>query len=218
MTETEEGSMFHPWGGGIRQLGERGFVHCLAGDEKVYTLTEKFVPVPTEEAQLELARRYFTHMAPATVHDAMYFFGTTAAQVKKWLSFLPVTSVACEGKTFYYIETDFSCDAAMPRCIFLAGFDQLMLGYEKKESLYLKQEYLRKIFNLAGIVMPPVLLDGQVAGRWKKNKRKLSVELFFPVTESDRSIIEETGRALWGESISDIEIDFYPGGMENEGK
>ena len=66
--------------------------------------------------------------------------------------------------------------------------------------------------------MPPVLLDGQVAGRWKKNKRKLSVELFFPVTESDRSIIEETGRALWGESISDIVIDFYPGGMENEGK
>lgn len=55
-----------------------------------------------------------------------------------------------------------------PRCLFLAGFDQLMLGYEKKESLYLAPENLRAIFNLAGIVMPPVMLDGRVVGKWKR--------------------------------------------------
>ena len=35
-------------------------------------------------------------------------------------------------------------------CLFLGGFDQLMPGYEKKDSRYLPKEYLRGIFNLVG--------------------------------------------------------------------
>lgn len=33
-----------------------------------------------------------------------------------------------------------------------------MLDYQKKESICLPQEHLRGIFNLAGIVMPSILL------------------------------------------------------------
>ena len=56
----------------------------------------------------------------------------------------------------------------MPDCLFLAGFDQLMLGYLKTESIFLAKEYIRGIFNLSGIVMAPILLRGRVAGRWKQ--------------------------------------------------
>ena len=34
MTEAEEASMFHPWGGGIRELCERGFLCGTASEEK----------------------------------------------------------------------------------------------------------------------------------------------------------------------------------------
>ena len=173
MTEAEESCMFHPWGGGIRELCERGWIHSPVQEEKAYCLTPEFEPIPEETAKLELARRYFTHMAPATIHDAMYFFRTTAKQVKQWLALLPVSEVQCQGKTYYYIETGTDYRSDIPRCLFLAGFDQLLLGYEKKESLYLPQEHLRKIFNLAGIVMPSVLLNGQIVGRWKKKEHKL---------------------------------------------
>lgn len=206
MTEAEEGSMFHPWGGGIRQLCERGFMHSVVSEEKAYCLTQEFDPLSAEEAGMELARRYFTHMGPATIHDAMYFFGTTAAQVKKWLKHLPVVETECGGRRYYHIESGNVVEGSMPRCVFLAGFDQLMLGYEKKESLFLPGEHLRRIFNLAGIVMPPLLLDGKVSGRWKRNGKKLKVELFSTQSTAVHGLIRETAESLWDGELSDIMI------------
>lgn len=197
MTEAEEGSMFDQWGGGIRELCERGFLHYIVQEKKAFCLSPEFVPIPEKEAKLEIARRYFTHMAPATIHDAMYYFHASAAQVKEWLSLLPVKSVQCQGRTYYYIENGNLYDRDIPRCIFLAGFDQMMLAYDKKESLYLKPENLRAVFSLSGIVMPALLLDGQVAGKWKKKNRKLSIELFSDVGTEGKNRITEKAESLW---------------------
>lgn len=204
MTEAEEESMFHPWGGGIRDLCERGWMHCLVQEEKAYCLTPAFDPLAEEAAKLELARRYFTHLGPATIHDAMYFFRATATQVKSWLRKLPVSAVQCQDKTYYYIENGKAYGKDIPRCLFLAGFDQLMLGYEKKESLYLPPEHLRKIFNLAGIVMPAVLLNGQIVGRWKKKGYKLTVEAFLPLSKCEKGIIENSANSLWIDAVKEI--------------
>ena len=197
MTEAEEGCMFDQWGGGIRELCERGFLHYIVQEKKAFCLSPEFVPIPEKEAKLEIARRYFTHMAPATIHDAMYYFHASAAQVKEWLSLLPVKSVQCQGRTYYYIENGNLYDRDIPRCIFLAGFDQMMLAYDKKESLYLKPENLRAVFSLSGIVMPALLLDGQVAGKWKKKNRKLSIELFSDVGTEGKNRITEKAESLW---------------------
>ena len=205
MTEAEADSMFHAWGGGIRELCERGFINYAVTEKKEYCLAPAFMPMPEEKANLEIARRYFTHMAPATIKDAAYFLHATQTQVKAWLSALPVQSVQLNGKTYFYIENGLRYDRDIPDCIFLAGFDQLMLGYEKKESLYLKQEHLRGIFNLAGMVMPPVLLHGTVAGRWKKKNGKLIIELFSHVSEDDRRILKNKAEALWAD-VNSIEM------------
>ncbi len=204
MTEIEESSVFNSWGGGIRDLCERGFMNYVVQEKKLYISSPEFTPIPEEEAKLEIARRYFTNIAPATIHDAMYFLGATQAQVKKWLSDLPVKSVSCDGKTYFYIENGKNYDKDIPACIFLSGFDQLMLGYQKKESLYLKQEHIRKIFNLAGIVMPPILLHGSVVGKWKKQNTKLQIELFEKICKSDISLVEKNAYTLWND-INKIE-------------
>ena len=197
MTQAEEDSMFHPWGGGIRELCERGFLHYVVQEEKLFCLSREFSPILKEEAELELARRYFTNFGPATIHDAQYFFRATAGQVKKWLAQLPVQTAECGGKTYYYIENHRNVDQNIPECVFLAGFDQLMLGYEKTESLFLKQEHLRSVFNLAGIVMPTILLNGQVVGKWKKKDNKLTVNLFETLSSPDRALIQEKADTLW---------------------
>lgn len=197
MTEAEESSMFDSWGGGIRELCERGFMNYVVQEKKAFCLSPEFVPMPEQQAKLELARRYFTHMGPATIHDAMYYFHVSAAQVKEWLSSLPVQSAECAGRTYYYIENQASYQAGIPKCTFLAGFDQLMLAYEKKESLYLKPEHMRGIFNLAGIVMPALMLDGQAAGRWKKKNKKLTVTLFSDVDAKGKALIKDKAESLW---------------------
>jgi len=199
MTESEESSMFDQWGGGVRELCERGFMNYVVQEKKEFCLSPEFTPIPEDEAKLKQARRYFTNFGPATVHDAMYYFHTTTTQVKQWLKQLPVQEVECDGKTYYYIENAKNYNQEMPKCLFLAGFDQLMLGYEKKESLYLPQEYLRKIFNLAGIVMPALMINGQVVGKWKQKNGKLTVELFEKVSEKEKKTVTEKAETLWND-------------------
>ena len=177
MTERESQSLFDPWGGLIRALCETGQLCHKVQEKKAYQLCPEFEPFREETARLELARRYFTHFGPATIKDAAYFFGKTQTQVKAWLQKLPVTETKLDNKAYFYIDNGIP-SGGLPECLFLAGFDQLMLGYEKMESLFLPKEHMRDIFNLAGIVRPAILVDGNVAGWWNMKNRKLTVTMF----------------------------------------
>ena len=146
-----------------------------------------------EPARLELARRYFTHFGPATVKDAAYFFGTTQTKVKAWLKALPVSEISYDGKSYFYIDNCVS-SVDIPPCLFLAGFDQLMLGYDKTENLFLPHDHIRDIFAFSGIVRPAILIDGVVAGWWNQKNNKLSVTL-FDNHNADR--IAESANKLW---------------------
>lgn len=201
MTENESQSLFDPWGGTIRALCETGKICCKVQEKKAYQLCPIFEPMAEEPARLELARRYFTHFGPATVKDAAYFFGTTQAQVKAWLNQLPVSETKLDHKSYFYIDNAPSI-GTLPNCLFLAGFDQLMLGYEKTESLFLPKEYMRSIFNLAGIVRPAILVNGTVVGWWNLKNRKLKITLFSP---TDRTLIAQTANGLW-DDLKGIEV------------
>ena len=144
------------------------------------------------KARLELARRYFAHFGPATVKDAAYFFGTTQTKVKSWLKQLPVTETSLDGKSYFCIDSDLPT-SELPACLFLAGFDQLMLGYEKTESLFLPKEHMRDIFNLAGVVRLAILVNGTVVGWWNLKNRKLKITLFSP---ADQRLIDHTAPAF----------------------
>ncbi len=194
MTESESQSLFDPWGGIIRALCEAGCICHKVQEKKAYQLCPTFVPMQAEAARLELVRRYFTHFGPATIKDAAYFFGTTQAKIKTLLTSLPITSFEQNGKTFYYIDNGVPLMQAMPRCLFLAGFDQLMLGYEKTGSLFLPKEHLRDIFSRAGIVRPAILVNGTVAGWWNLKNQNLKITLLSPV---DKSIISDAANHLW---------------------
>lgn len=197
MSETESQSVFNAWGGTIRALCENGTLCHAVQQKKAFALCPSFTPMEEEPARLEQARRYFTNYGPATVKDAAYFFGATQKEVKAWLAQLPVVSADCCGRMYYWIETNHMPETDLPDCILLAGFDQLLLGHEKSESLFLPQEHLRGIFNLAGIVMPSVLLHGRVVGKWKKTGRMCAVTLFEPVCEADKKKIEDCAMRLW---------------------
>ena len=201
MTESESQSLFDPWGGTIRALCEAGRICHKVQEKKAYQLCPAFEPMAEEPARIELARRYFTHFGPATIKDAAYFFGTTQTKVKFWLKQLPVREATLNGKAYFYIDNGVPA-GELPACLFLAGFDQLMLGYEKTESLFLPKEHMRDIFNLAGIVRPAILTNGTVTGWWNLKNRKLKITLFSP---ADQKLIEHTATALWSD-LKGIEV------------
>lgn len=194
MTETESRSLFDPWGGLIRALCEQGKICHKVQEKKAYRLCPPFTPMAEEPARLEQARRYFTHFGPATIKDAAYFFGCTQKQVKFWLSQLPVRETVLDGQAYYDLDLGSAPAGNLPECLFLAGFDQMLLGYEKTESLVLPQTHLREIFTLSGIVRPALLVHGQVAGWWKKQGKTLQVKL---LSSAERHLVESSAPALW---------------------
>ncbi len=207
MTEAEEESMFCSWGGGMRELCERGFVNYKVDEKKTFALAPKFTPLPEEEANLEIARRYLTHIAPATLRDICYYFKCSQKQAKVWLSRLEAKTLTVNENEYYCLGDISGNIPEIPRCIFLAGFDQLMLAYEKKDSIYLPKEHLRDIFNLAGIVMPSVLLNGTVCGRWKKTKDRLDIFPFRKLSKKEKTDIESEARKLWNENIRAVDFN-----------
>ena len=204
MTQAEEGSIFHPWGGGIRELCERGFLCGTVSEEKAFRLCPAFTPMEEQDALLEQTRRYFTNYGPASIRDAAYYFGTSQAEIEKRLARLPVKAAKYEGQQLFSLDSGRAPGQSLPDCLLLAGFDPLMLGYEKKQSVFLPPEYLRGIFSLSGIVMPPVLLHGSVAGRWKHSGKRLLITQFRPFSQEERGFAEAAAAQLWGEAVQPV--------------
>lgn len=196
MTEREAESVFDPWGGAIRALCENGTIAYRVQEKKAFRLCPPFTPLDAEAAKLELCRRYFTSFGPATVRDAAYFFRAPQREIWDILERLPVRTCETGGRTYFHIP-DREPASDMPSCLFLAGFDQLMLGYEKTENPFLPPQHMRSIFSLAGIVSPAVLLRGTVAGKWKRTGKKLTVTVFEPLSTRDRRTVERAAHATW---------------------
>ncbi len=197
MTEREEQSVFNNWGGTLRALAESGQITHTVSDDKAFQLCPPFLPMEEGPARLELARRYFTHYGPATLRDAAYYFGKPQREVKRWMAQLPLEHAQVDGKDCFWLDDGRTDWPELPGCLFLAGFDQLMLGFEKTESIFLPQEYLRDIFSLSGIVRPPILLHGQAAGRWSQKDGRLTLTPFGRWTAKDRKLAEQAALAQW---------------------
>ena len=206
LTGGEAEHVFCQWGGAIAALAGIGVLCFKVREKKEYTLCPPFEPMPEDAALLEIARRYFTHFGPATLRDFAYFMKRPQNQLRPLLEQLPYKSFACEKQTYYYIENGIDYDQNMPACVFLAGFDQLMLGYEKQDSLFLPREHLRGIFNKAGIVFPALLVDGTVAGRWKEEKKTIAVTLFAPLTARQKRAVLREAEKLWEKQVEWSEL------------
>ena len=196
LTEQEEESVFNPWGGAIRALAEAGKLVHLVQEEKAFRLAPPFEPMGEAAAWREILRRYFTHCGPATLRGAAYFLGLSQRELKRQMQDLDLREITCGGQVYYDLGTSRSLPD-IPACLFLAGFDPLMLSYEKRENPCLPPQCLRGIFSLAGIVSPPVLLRGQVVARWKRTGGRLQILPLVELCPADLELLQTTAAALW---------------------
>ncbi|MBR5537412.1 MAG: AlkZ family DNA glycosylase [Clostridia bacterium] len=198
MTDAEEPWVFDGWGGVIRMLAESGHLCLSARENRAYIRCPAFTPMDADQAKTELLRRYLTHYGPVSLHDMMYFFRWTQRDLKQLLTGLSPRTVFCREQTYCYLKEP----AALPplsRCLFLAGFDPLLLGYEKKESPFLPPEHLKRVFNNTGIVFPTLLLDGTVLGKWKELPRRIEVTPFAHWNRQQLTAVQKNAAALWPE-------------------
>ncbi|HEL2555836.1 TPA: winged helix DNA-binding domain-containing protein [Streptococcus suis] len=182
MTQEEEKLVFNAWGGLFRYMVERGEVYQEYGAKRFHRLTD-FQPLSREKAELEIARRYFAGFGPVSLADARYYFKENKSTVLKWMEQLDLKTVEVAGEGRFYLgELE---EAELPDCLFVAGFDQLLLGYEKKANPFFNPKYIRNIYTLTGIVKPVVFYKGRFVATWKRDKGTILLDIFEDITQQE---------------------------------
>ena len=178
----EEKQVFNAWGGLLRYMVERGEIYQEYGVKRFHRLRD-FQPLPKKEAELEIARRYFSGFGPVSLADARYYFKENKSTVLDWMKQLDLKTIQVAGEERFYLG-DLE-EAELPDCLFIAGFDQLLLGYEKKANPFFDPKHIRQIYTLTGIIKPTVFYKGRLVATWKRDTKDIILDVFEDLTSSD---------------------------------
>ncbi|MCU0497502.1 MAG: winged helix DNA-binding domain-containing protein [Anaerolineae bacterium] len=179
---------------GISTSGQRGYhilwhlaqhgLICLGpldGKQQTFVLYEKWVKNPRQidrnDALVELARRYFTSHAPATVQDFVWWTGLTMTDAKAALEGAKphMVSTLYDGKT-YWLPADFSFTLESDLHL-LAGFDEYLLGYTDRSAVLDPVHAHKVVPGGNGVFFPMIVVGGQIVGTWKRTVKKDRVSI-----------------------------------------
>lgn len=177
-------------------LAQRGLL-CIGpmqGKEPTFALLEQWAPRPREldrQAALgELAARYVAGHGPATVHDFAWWAGLTVGQARAGIEAAGagLDSEQRDGKIYWTARHAVGQAVGEAAGVYLLpGFDEYLLGY-KDRSAVLDSEYATRVVpGNNGIFMPLLVVDGRIAGIWKRTRKKHAVDIvlqpFAPIDQ-----------------------------------
>lgn len=152
-----------------------------AGKQHTFVLLDDWLPPAPrrsrEDALAELARRYFASRGPATLRDFAWWSGLPAADaaaaheaVRRELAAFDV-----DGRTYWCATGDEAGRGLKaPRVHLLPAYDEYTVAYADRDA-FLDAEHATRAGN--GIFKPALLVDGRIAGSWKRTLSKAAVEV-----------------------------------------
>jgi hypothetical protein len=151
---------------------------------------------PADEGLAHLLRRYLGAWGPASAADAAAWAGLQVNELREALERVGTRRFRDEpGRRLYDLPRaplPAADTPAAPRL--LPRFDSMILAHADR-SRVIADEHRRRVIR-AGEVDPVVLVDGFVAGRWRRKNRRVEVEWFTDVTRTARSEVEDEARRL----------------------
>lgn len=158
---------------------------CLAGREgkqHTFALLDEWVPrsagLEGDEALAGLAGRYFTSHGPATARDFAWWAGITSRQASAALDDVraSLASAEVDGHRYWWRDSGkhlASGKAAGSRAQLLPAFDEYTVAYHDRSLLAAPGSRAPKM----ALLNPAVLVDGRIAGTWRRAIDKQSVHV-----------------------------------------
>ena len=152
------------------------------GLQHTYALLEERAPdardLPREEALAELARRYFTSHGPATAKDFAMWASLTLAEAKPSIE-AAGSSLRREeigGVVFWSAADQAARTPALrsPAVRLVQGYDEYLMGYTETKGV-LARPGTRWAPATPPVFALVILLDGRVAGFWKRTLRRAAI-------------------------------------------
>jgi len=158
-------------------------------ENRTFAVTAKLYPGfeinrERQTATANLMAHYFERYGPATIADAAWWSGLSrrdiiqgmASQAGEWVTmpnpwgknrlFMPRTQLAAFHNS--------PLDKASPIVNLLAHEDVALKAYHETRTRYLSDTAPSRAFNQIGEVLPTIIQDGQIVGRWQWDTRSQS--------------------------------------------
>jgi hypothetical protein len=169
------------------------------GKQPTFALLAEWVPKPRklarEAALAELAERYFISHGPATLQDFAGWSGLKMSDARDGVGGV-ASRLARQtvGNQVYWMSRDLpDLSGVSKTSILLPGFDEYLLGYKDRGAVLPARHASRIVPGANGIFQPTIVIDGQVAGVWKRvlKKREVTVAIsaFVRFKKADRKLI-----------------------------
>jgi Winged helix DNA-binding domain len=155
---------------------------------------EAHVPV---EARAHILRRYLAAFGPASRRDISAWSMMHMPEIDRALDLLePLRRYRDEhGRELLDVPRAPLLDAETPAPVrFLPKWDNVLLAFADRTRV-LPEEHRKTVIRMNGDVAPTFLVDGFVAGIWRAEKGRVSLEPFAALSRSvQRELDQEAGR------------------------
>lgn len=143
--------------------------------------------LPRAKALAELARRYFTSRGPAALRDFVWWSGLTLADARSGLEAIApaLAREDREGESLW--SAGGAVRAAKSAAWLLPAFDEFLVGYRDRGAV-LDPRLTARLNAGGGMLNPSVVVDGRVAGVWRRTFEKDAVVIHLePLRRWSRS-------------------------------
>ena len=185
------------------------------GKKITYALLSERVPetepISRAEAVLKLVSRYFTSHGPATLQDFAWWSGLSVTEARPALESLGADFV-CEkagSHTYWFPKTGQEPGSIEGSLYLLPAFDELIISYRDRSAFLPSDDHSKAISN-NGMFKPVILVNGKVAGIWKRTVKKDRVIIepqFFQSPDEDAIKMFESAAVRYGDFLGkDVEL------------
>lgn len=167
-----------------------------------------------DEALVKLAERFFASHCPATLNDFIWWSGLPVRDARLALENVKGEFVSeTVGEHTYYLSNSLTVAKFKSDSVYLIpAYDEFLISY-KNRSASISREVNKKAISTNGIFKPVVVINGQVAGIWKRTVKKdkviLQIELFYSADKSIKNLIEKASAAYGCFINKKVEIAFH---------
>jgi len=185
----------------------------IKDNKQTFALLSERVPKRTnftrEEALEKLARKYFNSHCPATLKDFVWWSGLSVSDARKALEMIKHDLVSeTIGSETYWLINSFTDPSNKGNSVYLLpAFDEFLISYTDRKASISSEDQIKAIYQ-NGIFRPTIVIDGQVAGVWKRTIKKdkvlVEIDTFKPLIKSEINSIEKQIIVLehfWGKKI-----------------
>lgn len=170
------------------------------GKQQTFALLEEWVPrgktLDRDEALAELARRYFTSHAPATMQDFTWWSGLSPADARRAVAAAGAgaphlaAGTAASRTSHRALRTAARPIPHRPHALLLPPYDEYTVAYRDR-SAALDPKHAAAARN--GIFGPTIVLDGRIVGTWKRrldrDRVEIAVQTFGKLSEAGARLV-----------------------------